>query len=246
MLINLLRLLAGRANKLPERIDEYLFPALCIICNSPRESGNRWFCFKCRERLAFKSSSRKYCLQCSQNLTIRKCSCHISWEHPFDKIYSIFDYDEDVQYLVHNFKYCGKKSLASFLATFLPYTDEIKNSFDCVIPVPLHWTRHRNRGYNQAEWFAKGIAAQTGLPLYANTLLRSRMTRTQTKFDRTERQSNMENAFRVHKKNIKDLKDKRILLSDDVVTTGATTASCSEALLEAGCKSVCIISIARD
>ncbi len=170
MLINLLRLLADRTKKLSDRIDEYLFPALCILCDSPRESGKKWFCFKCCERLTYKSRSRKYCLRCGQNLTIRKCFCHISWDYPFDKIYSIFDYDEDIQHLVHNIKYCGKKSLAPFLASFLSCTDEIKNSFDCVIAVPLHWTRYRNRGYNQAEWFAKGIAAQTGLAIiYKNT-----------------------------------------------------------------------------
>jgi ComF family protein len=228
------------------RFEEYLFPALCLLCDSAKETGSNWFCPECIEYLTINSTSRLGCIRCGQNLSIRKCSCAITWDYPFEKIYSIFDYDEKIQVLVQHIKYRGKKSLASSLASFSPFLPELKNSYDAVIAVPLHWTRYRKRGYNQAEWFAKGIADQAALPLLTKTLLRSRGTGTQTKLDKSERRDNMKNAFRVDLKYQDVIIGKRVLLADDVVTTGATTASCAEALLESGCSSVGIVSIARD
>lgn len=246
MLMNLLSL-SGKTNKwIARRFEEYLFPALCLICDSARETGSNWFCPECIKSLTDNSTSRLSCIRCGQNSSVRKCTCDISWDYPFDRIYSIFDYDEKVQELVRHIKYRGKKSLALSLASFSPFTTDLKNSYDAVLAVPLHWTRYRKRGYNQAEWFAKGIAAQAGLPFLTKTLLRSRGTGTQTKLDRSERQNNMKKAFRVDGRYQNAIVGKRVLLADDVVTTGATTASCAEVLLEAGCVSVGIVSIARD
>jgi ComF family protein len=246
LLKNLLSL-SGKTNKwITRRFEEYLFPALCLICDSGRETGSSWFCPECNKSLTSNSSLRLSCNRCGQNLSIRKCTCEISWDYPFDRIYSIFDYDENLQELVRHIKYRGKKSLACSLASFSPFSTDLKNSYDAVIAVPLHWTRYRKRGYNQAEWFAKGIAVQSGLPLITKILQRSRGTGTQTKLDRSDRQNNMKKAFRVDERYRGAILGKRVLLADDVVTTGATTASCAEVLLEAGCVSVGIVSIARD
>lgn len=235
-----------KSNKLFSVFNDYLFPSLCILCDSIRDNGQIWFCKECNEHLIQNSKFRQSCPRCSQNESIRKCACHISWDFPFEKIYSIFDYDERVQLIVKNIKYRGKKRLASALAAFSPHTFELKNSFDSIVPVPLYWARYQKRGYNQAEWFAKGIADCTGLTLLSKVLVRTRTTGTQTKLDRTERRNNMKKAFKVNESFKNMIMDKRVLLADDVVTTGATTASCAEVLLNAGCKSVSIVSIARD
>lgn len=244
--MNLFGLLKCKGKNLLSGFNDYLFPSLCILCDSIRDNEQNWFCKECNDHLFQNSKLRSSCPRCGQNESIRKCSCHISWDYPFEKIYSIFDYDEHVQLIVKNIKYHGKKKLASALASYSPHITELKNSFDSIIPVPLHWTRFQKRGYNQAEWFAKGIAEHTGLTLLSNVLVRTRTTGTQTSLDRTERRNNMKKAFKVLDSIKETVTEKRMLLTDDVVTTGATTASCAEALLNAGCKSVSVVSIARD
>jgi len=120
-------------------------------------------------------------------------------------------------------------------------------SADYIVPVPLHWLRKYKRGYNQAEWFARGIIGDRNKPvLITSGLYRKRKTRTQVKLDKAERQKNVQGAFGITNSLKQIIKGKDILLVDDVITTGATTAACAETLLEGGCKKVRVLSLARD
>jgi len=211
-----------------------------------RETGNSWFCKECHDALRENSTSRDACFRCGLNPSIRTCTCTAAWDFPFDRIYSIFDYDDRVKELVRNIKYHGKKTLARDLVRYSSHIDEVRSTFDTIVAVPLHWTRYRSRGYNQAEWFARGIASAAQIDLLPSALYRSRSTGTQTKLDRAERQKNMKNAFGVKACCASLVQGKRILLTDDVITTGATAGACADALLEAGCVSVSVMSIARD
>jgi predicted amidophosphoribosyltransferase len=122
-----------------------------------------------------------------------ECTCEFAWDHHFEKIFSLFDFDETVQDIAHQFKYKGKKSLAFFLGKeyshFIP--DDYFAAIDAVLSVPLHFLRKLERGYNQAEYFAKGIvnATDLNLPYLNNVLIRSKHTKTQTKLNRDERHS---------------------------------------------------------
>ncbi|MDG5815028.1 phosphoribosyltransferase family protein [Chitinispirillales bacterium ANBcel5] len=122
------------------------------------------------------------------------------------------------------------------------------NSVDVCIPVPLHSSRERNRGFNQSEWFAKGLlkGLQGNIPLFRDVLLRTRKTGTQTKLSKDERMGNLQGAFEVRAGASEKINGKRVLLVDDIVTTGATTESCSVELIRAGCDSVTVFSLARD
>jgi ComF family protein len=149
---------------------------------------------------------------------------------------------------MHNIKYRGKKRLAYDMgyqfARVLPET--CLKSSDIAIPIPLHWTRKLSRGYNQAEYFGRGIldGADIRVPLHTDIVKRSRSTGTQTKLDKTSRNRNMTEAFKIT--NIEMIKGKHVLLFDDVVTTGATVNACSRALLANGCASVQVCALARD
>lgn len=232
---------------LPGFIDKYLFPDLCILCDTPKETGSNWFCSECLAKLHKNSQSTDRCPRCSQNQKNLKCACHITWDYPFQSIFSLLDYDENVQEIIRHIKYRGKKNLAYDMAMFaLSYTTLTIHQIDYIVPVPLHRRRQNKRGYNQAEWFGKGISSQTGIEVLTDVICRVRQTGTQTKLNRAERNSNMNGVFRVIEKTSEKIRGRCIALVDDVVTTGATTSACTQVLLDAGCSAVHIVSIARD
>ena len=103
---------------------------------------------------------------------------------------------------------------------------------DCLVPVPLHPVRFRERGFNQAETLCRNLSRDTGLIVLTRAVKRIRVTRTQALLSRGERLANMRGAFAPAKMN---LNDKRVVLVDDVLTTGATTNECASACLEGGC-----------
>jgi ComF family protein len=105
---------------------------------------------------------------------------------------------------------------------------------DILIPVPLHHIKHRERGYNQSEFIANGVASVIDKPVVLNAVRRVRHTQTQTKLTIEERQKNMHQAFERIPRVSNILSGKKCLLVDDVITTGATTNACAQALLSAG------------
>lgn len=224
----------------------YFFPELCIICDSVRHTDEKWFCDACVSKLKENSYGRDACSRCGLNQNIRSCTCSVAWDFPFTSIISIFDYNEHTQSLIRNIKYGGKRALAADLAGYAPGLSSLSSRFDMIIPVPLHWTRLRKRGYNQAEWFAKGVSSITKIPVTRNAVCRVRSTGTQTKLDKSERGDNIRNAFALRKRAGSLVAGKRVLLVDDVITTGATIAECANVILAAGCECVAVMSIARD
>jgi ComF family protein len=148
--------------------------------------------------------------------------------------------------LIHGFKYRHLVRHIRFLCAYLRFRPDLRewaSTFDILIPVPIHATRKRERGYNQAEKIAREAARYLGLPVAAEALVRVRSTGTQTKLNREERGRNLEKAFACRKPEA--VKGKRILIVDDVYTTGATTGRCAELLRAAGAADVGILAIAK-
>jgi competence protein ComFC len=114
----------------------------------------------------------------------------------------------------------------------------------CVIPVPLHFLKRHGRGFNQAELLGRGLAEGVGVPLLSGVLVRRRWTWAQARLGRDQRKTNVAGAFVV--RNPEFIREKRLLLVDDVCTTGATLESCANALKEAGARSVDALTLARD
>jgi ComF family protein len=144
---------------------------------------------------------------------------------PFESAtcFYVFEKSGRVQRLLHHIKYQGQKDLAAHIGK--QYAKELLKDkgtlgFDAVIPVPLHKNKLKQRGFNQSEWFAKGIVEAAQVPLDTMSLERVAETATQTRKKKYERWENVEGIFRLSEKH--DLKEKHVLLVDDVITTGAT------------------------
>jgi competence protein ComFC len=148
--------------------------------------------------------------------------------------------------LVHRFKYNGHSYLRPLLAEFLSEAandDRLQEiPIDAFVPVPLHPTRRRERGFNQAEALARALSRKIRIPVW-NILVRRVYTNTQTRFDRIDRMQNLHNAFGLSED--KSVHGKNLVLVDDVLTTGATLHNCATTLLANGAESVRAITVAR-
>jgi competence protein ComFC len=146
--------------------------------------------------------------------------------------------------LIHHFKYRRKTRLAHMLARALAglvLSDHILATADAITPVPLYWWKRLRRGYDQAYLLACIMSRETGIA-QRSILKRTKNTRTQTRLDEQKRKQNVQNAFTVCKNSIKD---KKVILVDDVLTTGATMNECARVLKENGAREVysCVAAI---
>jgi ComF family protein len=143
-----------------------------------------------------------------------------------------FTADGLLQHLLHGLKYQHKSEIGSYLGRLFGLRLQAAGwaaGIDMIIPVPLHPRKEASRGYNQSLVIAEGMAGVLHIPVNSNTLLSARETESQVKKSRTERVSNMEDAFKVT--GAHTLAHKHILLCDDVLTTGATLEACALALM---------------
>jgi ComF family protein len=242
-------MLKSAFRELSARLLDYLFPALCIVCDTPRNRRDPWLCESCTTSLRKNHEKRDPCPRCAMNLAKGPCACARGWDHPFEAVYSICDFDPIVQALMHQIKYRSRKALARHLGTLL--SDWIPSGFFSgvtgVLAIPLHPKREKKRGYNQSHMFAAGIAAcRPELVMHGRLLRRVKHTVSQTTLDRQKRADNMKGAFCVDPEAAERVRGRRLILVDDVITTGATTAAAAAALLGAGCAGIRALSIARD
>jgi ComF family protein len=170
------------------------------------------------------------------------CAACRSGLRGFDHAASFGMYEGSLRSLIHLFKYAGMKPLARPLAVYLEHAIAVDEAFDAVVPVPLYWRKQWSRGFNQAELLARHVAKRRGIPLW-NALRRKRATETQAGLANAGRRRNVAGAF-VLRNNAK-LAGKKILLVDDVMTTGATASACAAALKRGGAKSISLLTLAR-
>jgi ComF family protein len=241
------------------RVEDFLIPPLCIVCDGALGDGDRWFCPDCLDKLAANRAGRDACPRCGQNRLKHECGCEFAWDFPFEKVYAAYDYDDILRAAAKNIKYKGKKRLAYHLGVITAPAVPLDffAGVDKIIPVPLHKLRQRKRGYNQAEVFARGLLDGLGVGVDVNTdiaincelrtdlLLRIKNTGTQTMLDRESRSENLAGAFAANPKNVEELKGKSVMLVDDIFTTGATVEACTNELLRAGCSAVRVLSMGR-
>ena len=149
-------------------------------------------------------------------------------------------YDDASAKAIHRFKYNRDTTYSRPLGSIISSYSELKG-LDMVIPVPLHIKRLRERGFNQSLLLAKAVGKSHRITVEPYTLKRIRWTEPQVNLSGKERKLNVKGAFEVQK----DVKGKRILLVDDVYTTGATVRECSKILKKSGAKDVCVLTLAR-
>jgi len=158
----------------------------------------------------------------------------------FDEAYCYGAYEGTLRKLIHLFKYNGMRALAAPLGELLGNALPRDRQFDVVTAVPLHWRRRWMRGFNQSELLGREISRRRGIPS-VRALRRGFATRAQAGLSNSQRRENVSGAFRARKR----LNGTRILLIDDVMTTGATAAACAIALKKAGARSVSLLTLAR-
>ncbi len=203
-----------------------LFPELCQACSANLVAGEDLICTDCRYNLPFTNFHLK-----PDNLVAQQFWGKIHIEAGYAMCY--FSKGGKMQHLMHQFKYRGVKKIGNLLGNIagsqLAQSPVFKN-VDAILPVPLHKSRLRKRGYNQAACFAEGIADKLNVPVIENNLVRERATETQTHRSRFSRFENMQEVFQI--KNPEALKNQHVLLVDDVVTTGSTLEACGTELLK--------------
>ncbi len=224
------------------------YPALCAVCSEPIGYDD-YLCSACKGKAP--RIKPPFCATCSQpfdGAITEAFSCANCGQRDLHFVAAVAAYRSRgvVRKIMHDFKYGHQIHLRHPVAEWLIETlDDPRlrgRRFDLVIPVPLHPTRKRERGFNQAELLAQLLSARAGLVMN-NALERIRYTTTQTAFDRAERMENLRDAFRLRKK--AHVRGLRVLLIDDVLTTGSTLSECARVLKAAGAISVHAATAAR-
>ncbi len=217
-----------------------VYPDYCPSCISYLEKNEDFICSNCKVKFP-KTGSH---LPNADNKRIaQRFEGRLKLAHVLSYFY--FKKGSNIQTLLHKLKYASQPLIGEKLGLW--YGTELaeqgfKDVFDIVVPVPLHPLRQKKRGYNQSEMFGKGLAQGLGIEQITHAFVRTQYTDTQTKKQRMERADNVENIFEI--KDVNALKYKRILLVDDVVTTGATLFECALSLEKAQPKSISIATIA--
>ena len=203
---------------------QLFYPRLCILCKKQLTEDEQHICMHCFCDLPRTNYHKRI-----HNPTLKLFAGTLL----LNKIISflLFEKDGKVQHLIHSIKYFGNKQLAKYLgriAAIEMKADGLFKGIDMLIPVPLHPRKKKKRGYNQSEWIAQGIETVCQCPIKNDVLVRAIDTDSQTRKTIYERHRNVEEIFSL--KNADSLKDKHVLLIDDVITTGATLNACIKTL----------------
>jgi len=199
--------------------------------------------FKFREK---KRLLGPYCPSCKRQLPSLSdgCECEES-DQALEAVFSLGVYDEETEALIENFKYRRKRRLGAFLSELLSegLLDSAKlPGADFIVAVPLHKRKLRERGFNQSKIIASQLSEKLGIPVLPDSVIRKRNTRSQTGLSREERRKNVKDAFKLTGK--VDLEGRRLLLVDDVLTTGATVSECARTLKSAGAERIWGVTLA--
>ena len=160
----------------------------------------------------------------------------------FDSAYSFGAYENELRSLIHVFKYGKVQTLARPLGRFLRQALPREQRFDIIVPMPMHWRKRWQRGFNQAELLAREVSRFTGIPMLA-AVKRVHQKEAQAGLTNAKRRANVAGAFRAS--SFHRVSGKRVLLIDDVMTTGATAAACAKILKRAGAQYIALLTVAR-
>jgi len=229
---------------------DIVFPPLCHLCRSfIPGAGDLHLCPSCRAGIDAVASP--LCPLCGIPFATpggidHVCGACLSSHPPYAAARAAVRFEGGVRDLIHRFKYDRKVHLARPLALLAqemlaPFVAEAAAEF--VMPVPLHRRRLRERGFNQAVLLGRPLAKTWGIPLVVDNLKRVRWTEPQVTLTAAEREANVRGAFALADPST--VCNRRILLVDDVYTTGSTVAECSRVLRRAGAESVRVVTVAR-
>jgi ComF family protein len=214
-----------------------IFPECCLGCSEVLVKNEELICTNCRASLPRTELHLE-----KSNKMQKRFYGKVPIRHAF--AYLSYTKGGKVRNAIHALKYRGDQEMGRTFGRW--YGADLAESgylgvFDALVPVPLHITRLRQRGYNQAAVFAEGLGQSLGIPVWPNALIRKQATATQTRKHRFARWKNVTEVFDVLDKSVMGI---NVLLTDDVVTTGSTIEACAAELLKAGAASVSVAAIA--
>jgi len=222
-------------------------PTLCVACREPVEGEG--VCAECWSKLSF--IEPPYCPRLGIPFVYDPGPDMLSMEAiasppAYQRARAAVRYDEVARTLVHALKYQDRTDLAPAMGRWMARAGrELLAEADMLIPVPLHWRRAWHRRYNQSGALARVIERQSGITLRGDILQRVRATEQQVGLSRPQRASNVQGAFKVPADRQSEIAGRRLVLVDDVLTSGATTDACARALLRAKAAQVDVLVFAR-
>lgn len=237
----------GALRAVPRLAIDIALPALCISCREP--VAGEGVCAACWAKLSF--IAPPFCARLGIPFVYDPGPGLLSMEaiaNPpaYQRARAAVRYDDVARTMVHALKYQDRTDLAPAMGRWMARAGrELLKEADMLVPVPLHWRRAWSRRYNQSGALARVIGRSVGLPVTGNILRRVRPTQQQIGLSRSERADNVQGAFKVPSEKKSSVQGRRIVLIDDVLTSGATVDACSRALLRARAASVDVLVFAR-
>lgn len=232
-------------------LKELIYSDCCPGCGDKMlpDKPRKFICASCRDKLEM--NLPPFCVSCGRHLegaSVERNTCPacLKVKFNFDRAFSPCRYSGTIKKLIHEFKYSGDDYLGEGLGEIM--NDFIKEyrlpiaDMDFIIPVPLHKSRLREREFNQAKILSDKVAGEFDKTVLPQVLMRSKATRTQTELDPEERRLNLEKGFCVTRPEL--VREKNLLLVDDVFTTGATSNQAASSLKEAGARRVILLTLA--
>jgi ComF family protein len=237
-------------HKLGKSLLNLVYPLECRVC---KRGLNPYvtvpLCQECKA--ALRMNLPPFCLKCGKSLPIaggNQCTCHECRyaSYAFERNWAATQYEGVIKECIHALKFNGYINLVPFISELLLNFARLHSNlaaFDLIIPVPLHPTRQRERTFNQAELIAKGFSQDAKVPMDADVLAKTKHTPPQTQLSKEQRQYSSNGAFSVTDPSL--VHHRKILLIDDVFTTGSTLNACARALRENGAQGVWCLVVAR-
>jgi ComF family protein len=222
-------------------------PRLCAVCREPVEGQG--LCPACWSKLSF--ITRHYCERLGVPFVYDPGPGILSMEAIADppayhRARAAVRFDEIARALVHALKYGDRLDLAPMMGGWLSRAGrELLADADALVPVPLHWRRRWARRFNQSAILAAAVSTASGVPVASHALKRVKFTAQQVGLSRSARAANVQGAFRVPPEGKAEVAGRRLVLVDDVLTSGATVEGCAKALTRAGARNVDVLVFAR-
>lgn len=224
------------ARSLHRALLDFLFPPRCVVCHGVGE----WFCPGCQAGIQL--IEPPFCSQCGRPTSSGHCPYCKKIPIQMDGVRALAYFEGSMRDAIHAFKYNHRVELAPLFGSMLrDYLTGHAVPADMIVPVPLHPERERNRGYNQSVLLAHELGARMSIPVLTHAIRRVRATEPQIELNATARRANVREAFCADQ----SVAGARVLLVDDVCTTGATMDECGVALRKQGATSVWGLALAR-
>ena len=210
----------------------FIFPPTCGFCD---KMGEGYLCQECKQKIA------------NSNIYFNQLDFYQNEDTFIDEHFYLFSYEEPIRRKILQYKFEDKAYLANTIYEFFMNNEKLYGflkKYDIIIPIPISLSRKRERGYNQSELLARKVSKMAGISIEMQVLKKAKNNQPQSSLNKEQRRENVKNVYKVQ--NELKIQNKKILLLDDIYTTGSTANECARVLKVAGSQTVGILTIASD